>query len=99
MADGKEVQVPIACSLTAAELVDRGAAWSKLLGTSLVASARVTDGLRVTVHPGALSSLRALVKLERECCPWIDFRFDGDSLVMTAPGHGEEVLLQMFSPD
>jgi hypothetical protein len=99
MADGKEVQVPIACSLTAAELVDRGAAWSKLLGTSLVASERVAGGLRVTVHPVALPSLRALVKLERDCCPWINFRFDDDSLVMTAPGDGEEALLQMFSPD
>lgn len=90
-------QVPIACTLTPAEMADRGEAWGKLLGTSLVSMKRVAGGLRMRVRPGAVQSLRLLVGLERECCPWINFRFEEDDLVMTAPGTGEDVLVRMLS--
>jgi hypothetical protein len=93
----KETPVPIACFLPQSELADRAQAWETLLRTSLLARERVAGGLRLTVHAGALSSLRELVDLERDCCPWITFSFDGEHLTMTASGAGEETLVQMFS--
>jgi hypothetical protein len=89
--------IPIACSLPQAELADRARAWKKLLRTSLLARERVAGGLRLTVHPGALLALRELVELERDCCPWITFSFDGENLTMTASDTGEETVVQMFS--
>jgi hypothetical protein len=92
------LRVPIACTLTPAQMADRGRAWVTLLRTSLVAWERVAGGLRLSVHPGAVQSLRGLVDLERDCCPWIDFSFEDHGLVMTAAGAGEDVLVQMFLP-
>ena len=78
-------------------MADRGQAWGNLLRTSLVSMERVAGGLRVKVHPGAMPRLRVLVDMEGECCPWINFSFEGDDLVMTAPGISEKVLGWMFS--
>jgi hypothetical protein len=83
--------------LTPAELTDRGQAWATLLRTSLVSQERISGGLRLRVHPGAVESLCALVDLERDCCPWINFGVEDATLVMTAAGAGEDALLQMFS--
>ena len=90
-------QGPIACSLTPGEMLDRGSAWGKLLRTSLISRERVPGGLRLFVHPGAVESLRSLANLERECCPWINFNFEGDAVVVTAAGAGEDALVEMFS--
>jgi hypothetical protein len=89
-------ETPIACVLSAADLADRRQAWRRLLNTSLLARERVPGGLRLTVRPGAGPQLTALVELERDCCPWITFATKGESVTMTAPGDGEEVLIRMF---
>jgi hypothetical protein len=91
-----ETQVPIACSLAPTELGDREQAWEQLLRTSLLSRERVAGGLRLTVSPAAVLSLRQLVDLERDCCPWITFSLEGESLTVTASGAGEEMLVQMF---
>ena len=89
-------EVPIACSLVPSEQANRELAWERLLRTSLVARERVAGGLRLTVIRSAVPSLRELIDLERECCPWITFSLEDHSHTMTAPGAGEEVLVQMF---
>jgi len=91
--------IPIACSLSAGDLADRKGAWRTLLDTLLVAQERVPGGLRLVVRPGAGPQLKALVDLERDCCPWITFAVDAESATMTAQDEGEEVLVQMFSLD
>jgi hypothetical protein len=89
--------VPIACSLTAANLAERQRLWRELLDTSLLARESVPGGLRLTVRPGAGSQLHALIDLERDCCPWITFAMSGESVTMTAVGDGEEALRYMFT--
>ena len=85
------------CTLTAADLKDRGVAWRKVLTSGLVTRERVRGGIRLTAHPGAAEALMQLIDLERECCAWIDFAVAGDSVTLTADGAGEAVLAGMFT--
>jgi hypothetical protein len=88
--------LPIACTLSAADLVDRGFAWQKLLGSGLVKRDRVPGGIRLTAARGAAASLIELIDLERECCAWIDFDVEGPVVTLTADADGEAVLASMF---
>jgi hypothetical protein len=88
--------LPIACTLSASELKDRGFAWQTLLGSGLVERDRVPGGIRLTASPGAAASLIELIDLERECCAWIHFDVEGAVVTLTADGDGETVLASMF---
>jgi len=88
---------PIACTLSAADLKDRGAAWNKVMGSGLVERDVVPGGIRLTPAPGAAAALIELIDLERECCAWIQFEVgDGSVVTLTAEGDGEAVLAGMF---
>jgi hypothetical protein len=89
----------IACTLSADDLKDVGAAWRKLLRTSLISRDLVPGGLRLAVHPGAEAALRQLIEIETECCRWITFELDGRSVAMTAEGDGEQVIRAMWAPE
>lgn len=88
----------IACTLTAAELKDRGTAWLKLWASGLLQRERVPGGIRLRARPGAAEALRNLIELERDCCAWIEYEVAEDSLTLTAVGAGEAVLAGMFGP-
>jgi hypothetical protein len=90
-------EIPIACRLSASDLVERQRVWQALLDTDLLAREPIPGGLRLTVRPGAGPQLDALIDLERDCCPWITFAVNGESVTMTAVGDGEEALRQMFT--
>lgn len=88
---------PIACTLSAEDLRDRGGSWVKLMASGLVRRDVVPGGIRLTAQPGAAASLLELIELERECCAWIQFEVrDAAVVTMTAPGDGEAVLIEMF---
>lgn len=88
---------PIACTLSASELRDRGAAWQKLMGSGLVRSDAVPGGVRLHAAPGAAAALMDLIDLERECCAWIRFEVeDASTVTLTSDGDGEAVLARMF---
>jgi hypothetical protein len=89
----------IACTLSVADLKDVGAAWQKLLRTSLISRDLVPGGLRLTVHPGADLALRQLIDIEAECCRWITFELNGPSVTMTAEGDGEQAIRGMWTVD
>ncbi|HLQ14555.1 MAG TPA: hypothetical protein VK256_01670 [Candidatus Eisenbacteria bacterium] len=89
----------IACTLSAADLKDVGAAWQKLFRTSLISRDLVPGGLRLTVHPGAALALRQLIDIEADCCRWITFELDGPSVTMTAVGDGEQAVRAMWIVD
>lgn len=89
---------PIMCTLTAADLRDRGAAWRKLLASGLIKRDRVDGGIRLRAEPGAVHALHLLIDLERECCAWIDYEVDPTGASLTAEGDGEAVLAGMFLP-
>lgn len=89
---------PIVCTLSTAELQDRGAAWRKLWASGLLHRERVTGGIRLRAEPGATRALFDLIDLERECCEWIDYELDGQAVTLRASGAGEAVLAEMFLP-
>ena len=89
--------IPIACSLSAGDLVKRQEAWRTLLDNSLVARERVQGGLRLVVRADAGPQLNHLVEEERICCPWITFAVTRESVTLTAQEDGEDILVQMFS--
>ena len=93
---------PIACTLSAAELGERGVAWSELTsrwgrGSTLGPDSVVLSFAR---DPGALARLERLVDQERECCAWIDFeiaeRDQTVDLVMGATPQGLPIVAEMF---
>ena len=86
------------CTLTAAELKDRGKAWQKLWGSGLLSRDRVPGGIRLSAEPGAAYALMDLIEIERDCCAWIDYEVGGNSVTLTAEGDGEAVLAGMFGP-
>jgi hypothetical protein len=89
--------LPIACTLTAADLKDRERAWKKLMGSGLVERALVPGGIRLRPAPGAEAALVELIDLERECCAWINFEVSANCVVtLTAEGDGETALAGMF---
>jgi hypothetical protein len=87
---------PIVCTLTAADLRNRGAAWRKLFASGLLNRDLVPGGIRLSAQPGAIGALRELIDLERECCAWIDYDVDSTGATLTAQGDGEAVLAGMF---
>ncbi len=90
-------EVPIACSLSAADLGDREAEWRALLDRSLVSRERIPSGVRIAVHPSAAGELKRLIDLERTCCAWMQFKFDAPEVVaITASAEGVNVLEAMF---
>lgn len=93
---------PIACLLTAAQLGERGRAWSELTsrwgrGRSHLPGAVVLTFAR---EADAIARLQQLVDLERECCAWIDFeiveRAETVDLLMRATPEGLPVVAEMF---
>jgi hypothetical protein len=89
---------PIACTLTSAELRDRGAAWQKLFASGLLHRDSIPGGIMLRAEPGAWNALTELIDLERECCAWIDFEVTGHVVKLTAAGDGADVLAGMFEP-
>lgn len=88
---------PIACSLSGAALGDRERAWRLLLKRSLVHRQRVPGGVRLTVQTDSAATLKELVELELECCPWIRSELSGDTVTLTADGAGAQVLRALFA--
>lgn len=95
---------PIACTLTDADLRDRTKAWLKV-GTYAKGSVEIPGGLALTfvAAPGVHDSLRELVRLEGECCSWMDFLIQNTpsevNLTVTAAGaDGERGVREAFAP-
>ena len=62
--------VPIACTLTSADLATQARRWQRLMARALTGRAETADGLRLTFRPEAEDELRALAAVEAECCAW-----------------------------
>ena len=93
--------LPIVCTLTAAELPHR-LAEMRAVGKAALISAEAA-GRRATLHfrPGAETRhrLEAIVAAESECCAFLEFELDGRkadlALTIQAPEGGEPVLREM----
>lgn len=92
--------VPIACTLGATGLAAQRRRWERLMTEALTGREEIPDGLRLSFRPGAEVELRALVAIERECCPWASWTVmagPGEvTLGIRAPAEGAAVLYEMF---
>lgn len=93
--------LPIACTLDAAAMGDRGDRWRALADRALVGRERAAGRatLRLASSDGVAEELRELVRLEGECCAFLDMRVeeDGGELVLSIAGPPEaDPLLDAF---
>ena len=101
------VELPIACSLDAAELGARQRRWTELVRTTGTGARAIADGVELRFQAGEATDreLQELVDGERECCPWARWELyrDGDrELVMLAHAGndtGAATLQSMFLPN
>jgi hypothetical protein len=92
------VRVPIACTLTSTDAMDRTAEWRHFLGECVVAASRTDHELRLTLAPEDATLLRAvdLAAREKACCAFFSFSIeiaaDSRVLVIAVPAEGADVL-------
>jgi hypothetical protein len=94
--------VPVACTLGAAELATQAARWKALFAGAATERVVTGDGLRVAFRrdPAVERELRELVAVEIECCKWADWRIDARPrelvLDISATGDGIPVIQSWF---
>jgi hypothetical protein len=96
--------LPIACSLTNAELHERRQTILKQL-RSVVAEVRELDhgyAYSFASGGGRLSEIGSMIELERQCCPFLRFRLTVEAnsgpiwLELTGPDGTKEFLKEVF---
>ena len=94
--------MPVACSLTSADLAAQAGRWEQLAARAMTGRAETAHGLRISFRPedGAEDELCKLVAVENECCGWADWtvRTGGRQLVLDvrSTGDGIATLHSMF---
>ena len=100
--------IPSACSLSSGQREDRELEFRDLAASALLASERTPAGIRLRFDPAPAVRARVmeLVRKEKECCPFFDFRLEASlaefSLQVSAPPEAEPMLdelLRQFSPE
>jgi len=97
------IRLPIACTLSAADLGAQAGRWRRLRDEAGLARLEVEDGLRLTFRgdQSVEDELRALVAVENDCCAWASWTVtrEGRELVLHAVSTGEGVatLHSMFN--
>lgn len=92
---------PLMCTLSATVQQDRLRHWDRVLGVAEHRTS-VADGLvlRFRLDLELSHALTTLIHAELECCSFFVFQLSLDShfmmLTVTAPGHGLDVVEQMF---
>ena len=100
--DGRGM-VPVACTLTPADLAVQGGRWERLAAWALTERAETVHGLRLSFHPGpgTEEELRQLAAVENECCRWASWTVQtrGEHLVLDirSAGEGIAALHSMFT--
>jgi hypothetical protein len=94
----------IGCSLEKAEMAERGRRWERLAERALIAADRTGETAarqRYRAEPGVRGELEELVRLERECCPFLDMRVDDvdSEVVLDVSGPPEAAeIIAAFAP-
>lgn len=97
--------IPIACSLTDVELRERREKHLNKIAASLAASEDLDNGIRFQfrIADSTLSDLIEIIKLERECCPFLSFKIAVEagsklvSLDLTEPGETRQIVRSLFN--
>jgi hypothetical protein len=86
---------PVACSLTPAGLAAQAGRWQRLIARAMTERTETAHGLRMSFRPqaGAGEELRALVAVERECCPWAAWTVEtgAETVVLDVRSAGEGI--------
>jgi hypothetical protein len=99
------MDLPIACTLNAAELRERRRAIVDAFRNTQVAISELPDGYAFT-FPASSESLQriaALVDLERQCCAFLTFKIVVEAanaamrLEVTGPGEAKKVIREYFA--
>lgn len=90
----KTNDLPIACTLTAAELHERRRTVLEKAKQGIVETRELESGYALSFPAGGdwLKELAALVDLERQCCPFLTFR-------ITVEANSGPVWLEITGPD
>jgi len=95
--------LPIACTLSAAGQVDQARRWRELLAHACIARASTEHGIRLDFRnePTVERTLRGLVVVEADCCPWATWRVSHERALLvlhvTSTGDGVAALHAMFA--
>ena len=83
--------LPLACTLDGAALAERRARWEALSERARAGGERTPGGvlLRYRPEPGVVDELRELVRLEGDCCAFLE---------LILRDEGAEVLLEVSGP-
>src|SRR5260370_31301808 len=101
---GSTGAIPVACSLTSADLAAQSERWTQLAARALLERAETTEGLRISFRPepGVEDELRALVAIENQCCGWADWTVKTSAgegtLDVPAAADGTAALDAVFTP-
>jgi hypothetical protein len=96
---------PIACTLRPAEFHNRVEAWQALSQGWLLGREPISGGIRLIFAkaPGVAEAALELLRLEAECCAWMQsqLRADGQRLLMELTGDDPEAakaVVALFGP-
>lgn len=95
-------ELPIACSLDATQMRERGLLLHRIAAAGMTSAERVGDALelRFSATREMRRDLEQFVELERVCCPFLSFSFDteGDATVLSisAPENAAPILDAMY---
>jgi hypothetical protein len=100
-----ETEIPIACSLTGSELQQRRANYLDKIAAQLTGTEELENGFsfRFRLGPGFLQDLAEVIDLERQCCPFLNFRTilrAGDTsalLELTGPEGTKDMVRELFN--
>lgn len=96
-------RIPIACTLTVDQAVDRGGEWQAFLADRVTDVERTAGAARLRLTGGDESLLAAADLAEREkgCCAFFTFSIELDGgarwLRVEAPAEAEPILDQLFA--
>ena len=100
-----ETSLPIACSLTSAELQERRSTLLQKVGSAVLEVKELDDGYSYSLPSEGkwLRELASLIDLERQCCPFLRFRITVEAnggpmwLDLTGPEGTKEFLVSTFN--
>jgi hypothetical protein len=98
------MELPIACSLSAAEMRERHTTIDGITRSALVSREPIEGGARLTFASSAETerALHDLIAAEAECCPFLhfDLRRGGDDklrLDVTGPVDAQPIVAELFA--
>jgi hypothetical protein len=99
------MDLPIACTLTEAELRERRKRLAASFHRMNVTASELVDGYAFTFAAGsdALMDIAALIDMERRCCPFLNFRLIIEAanapmrLEVTGPNETKALIADFFS--